>query len=466
MVWDHVVRGGTVVTPEKSGKADVYILGGKIAAVSEKPLPGEAREVTDATGKHVLPGFVDTHVHSRDGAAGEGKKEDFGHSSLAALCGGVTTLCEMPNCCPPVSSAEKLRSLVACIEPKAYCDFGVWGLCLGELNNRELAPLAEAGVVGFKYFWGYAVNAKTYQLIYNYRGGMEDVIPPLGDGEIFRIFREAAATGLPVAVHAENFDLIRVLTDEVRAQGGSDYAALLRSRPAVSETTVIGTAIRLAAEAGARLHILHTAAGDDAEAIRRAQPAGRAVTAETCPHYLALTDRDAPRLGSVMKTYPIVRTQRDQELLWQGLRDGVLTQVSSDHAPHTAAEKAKGLWDAPAGISGVETTSLVLLDAVNRGRLTLRDVARLFSENPARLAGLYPRKGSLSEGADADLAVVDLSREHVFRSAEMHSLVKLSPYDGMSFRGRVTQTILRGRTAALGGKPAGGSGGRFVRPET
>lgn len=463
MVWDHVVRGGTVVTPERCGRADIYIREGKIAEITPRLLPGDALETTDASGKYVFPGFVDTHVHSRDGRASDGKKEDFAHSSMAAVCGGVTTLCEMPNCFPPVTDAESLRSLAECAGPKAYADFGIWGVCLGSLNNGALAGLAEAGAVGFKYFWGYAVNAKTYALVYNYRSGMPDVLPPLGDGEVFRIFRTAAPTGLPVAVHAENFDLVRVLTEEVRAQGGSDYAALLRSRPAVSETTVIGTAVRLAAEAGVPLHILHTAAGDDVEVIRRAQQDGLAVTAETCPHYLALTDADAPRLGAVMKTYPLVRTQRDREMLWQGVRDGVISQLASDHAPHPAEEKTRGFWEAPAGIAGVETSSLVLLDAVAKGLLSPCAAARIFAENPARLAGLYPRKGALLPGADADLAVAELGTGYTFRSARMHSLVKLSPYDGMTFRGRVVQTVLRGRTVSRDGEPVGGPSGRFLR---
>lgn len=464
MMWDHVIKNGTVITATGSEKADIYIKGGKIAAVSAVELPGEVEKVTDAFGKYVLPGFIDTHVHSRDGRNGIREKEDFLHSSMAGACAGITTICEMPNCYPPIYNVDRLHELVECITPKAYVDFGVWGLCLGDLNQKEIQPLADAGVIGFKFFWGYAINSKTYQLIYNYRGDMPDVIPPLGDGDVFRIFRDVAKTGRAMAIHAENFDLIRVLTDEVLANGQRDYAALLRSRPAISETTVISTAIQMAHEAHARLHILHVAAGDDVDVIRQAQQNGMNVTAETCGHYLSLTNQDAERLGAVMKTYPIIRTQDDQDRIWEGLRDGTISQVCSDHAPHLIEEKARGLWDAPAGISGVEATSLILLDAVNHGKITINDVARLFSENPAKMIGAYPMKGSVQVGTDADLVIVELNDRHVFHKEQMHSIVKMSPYDGKTFQGRIAQTILRGRTIAVNGEIVGQPGGRFIRP--
>ena len=207
------------------------------------------------------------------------------------------------------------------------------------------------------------------------------------------------------------------------------------------------------------------AAGADVEVIRRAQRDGQRVTAETCPHYLALTDRDAERVQAVMKTYPIIRTAADQEQIWDGLRDGTIGSVCSDHAPHLASEKAKGLWDAPAGISGVETSSLILLDAVNKGRLTLHDVARVFSENPAKMIGVYPRKGSLRVGADADIVVVDMDKSGVFHQSQMHSVVKMSPYDGITFQGKVVRTILRGRTIAADSEIVGRPSGAFIRPD-
>ena len=229
-MWDHIIKNGAVVSGTDTQKANIYIKDGKIAAITAEELPGEAKEVTDASGRYVLPGFIDTHVHSRDGRNGAHYKEDFYHSSMAGACGGITTIYEMPNCNPAVYNVEKMQDLIDVITPKAFVDFGVWGLCLGPLNNHELAALDKAGVVGFKFFWGYAIDSKTYQLIYNYKEGMENVIPPLDVGQVYKIFREVAKTGKMVAIHAEDFDLIKTLTAEVKASGETDYAAMLPPR--------------------------------------------------------------------------------------------------------------------------------------------------------------------------------------------------------------------------------------------
>lgn len=464
MTWDHVILNGTLVTPHETQKANVYIKDGKIAAVTDALLPGDVKETTDAKGKYVLPGFIDTHSHSRDGRKGAHHKEDFFHSSMAGAVGGVTTILEMPNCNPAIYNVDMMNDLIEVITPKAHVDFGVWGLCLGDLNSDQLPKLAEAGVVGFKFFWGYAIDSKAYQLIYNYKEGMQDVIPPLDVGQIYKIFREVAKTGKMVAIHAENFDIINLLTKEVIASGDTSYAAMLRSRPAMSETTIIETAISLARELGTHLHILHLAAGDGVDLIRNAQREGLKVTGETCPHYLALTDADAERCGAMIKGYPPVRTQYDQDKLWAGLNDGTLSFVCSDHAPHTPEEKKLSLWEAPAGMATIETMSMIMLNGVNQGKITLNKLSELLSEAPARMFNLYPRKGSLSIGTDADIAIVDLDAEYTFHQEQMHSRTKLSPYDGMRFKGKVTKTLLRGVTTAMDGDIVGSPAGQFIRP--
>ncbi|MEG1524989.1 MAG: allantoinase AllB [Clostridia bacterium] len=463
MDWDHVILNGTLVTSTDEQRANVYIKDGKIAAITAAQLPGNVKETTDAAGKYVLPGLIDTHCHSRDGYQGAHHKEDFFHSSMAGACGGITTIYEMPNCNPAVYNVDRMNDLIDCILPKAHVDFGVWGLCLGDLNNDQLMPLAEAGVVGFKFFWGYAIDARTYQLIYNFKEGMDNVIPPLDQGQVYKIFREVAKTGKQLAIHAENFDIIKLLTDEVVMSGDTSYAAMLRARPAMSETTIIETAISLARELGTHLHILHLAAGDGVDLIRNAQVEGLAVTAETCPHYLALTDRDAARLGAMIKGYPPVRTQYDQDKLWAGLMDGTLSHVCSDHAPHTPEEKRQSLWDAPAGMATIETMAPVMINAVNEGKLTIQDLCSVLSEQPARMYGTYPMKGSMQIGTDADFVVIDLDQTYTFSQESMHSRTKLSPYDGMRMKGRPVATILRGKTIAKDGQIVGTPSGKFIK---
>lgn len=472
-MWDHIIKNGILVTGEGSEKADIYVKDQKIAKVVKRgdsegaslaeALDAETLEITDAQGKYVLPGLIDTHVHSRDGRIGAHHKEDFSFSTKAAAAGGITTIFEMPNCNPTIYSEENLRSLVEIVEPKAHVDFGVWGLCLGDLNKEEIPKLDKAGVIGYKFFWGYAIDSKAYQLIYNYEPGMEGVIPPLDNGEVMKIFRDVAKTGKKVAIHAEDFFIIKALTEEVRKRGEDSYAALLESRPVYAETIVIDTAIKIAEATGAHLHILHVGCGDGVDIIRDAKKHGVDVTCETCPHYLYLTDEDAKDAGTKMKTYPLIRTREDRERVWEGLRDGTISTVASDHAPHTEEEKANGFWGAPAGISGTETMSQILLDGVSKGKITINDVARVLSENPAKLYGLYPMKGSFDIGSDADFAIVDMDMEYVFNQEDMHSKIKMSPYDGRKFKGKVIETILRGKTIARDGIIEGEPEGKYIK---
>lgn len=462
MTFDRAIKNGRIVTEHESYIGDIYIKDGRIAAIAKTPSDYPANDVIDASGLTVFPGFIDTHVHSRDGRLGAHHKEDFFHSTAAAAASGFTTIFEMPNCNPSIYNADRLHELVECVTPKAHTDFCVWGLCLGDMNADEINGLVEAGVCGLKFFWGYAIDSKSYQLIYNYKNGMDGVIPPADRGEILRMFDRVAKTGKVLAIHAEDFDIVRDATNEVLASDDRSYQALLRSRPEVSEMSIIESAIAYAKHTGLRLHILHLNVGQGVEAIKRAQDEGYPITVETCPHYLVLSDEDGERLGSRMKIYPIVREKRHQEPLWNGLRDGTISHVCSDHSPHTVEEKAKGLFDAPSGMAGVETLSLIMLNAVSEGRITENRLVSALSSNPAKLFGLK-NKGSIQVGCDADLVLCDMEREYTFSQNDMHSKVKLSAYDGMRLKGKPVHTILRGRTVCENGEITAAPFGRFVK---
>ncbi|MEG1773009.1 MAG: dihydroorotase [Clostridia bacterium] len=462
-MYDTIIKNGIIATASDTFKADILIKNELIVGFTSNSNDLDAKSVIDASGKFVMPGFIDTHVHSRDGVNGAHYKEDFFHSSMAGAVSGFTTIYEMPNCNPAVYNVEMLNSLINCITKKAHVDFGVWGLCLGDLNINELEALSEAGVVGFKFFWGYAIDSKNYQLIYNYRDGMENVIPPLSHAEIFRMFQRISKTGKRIAIHAEDFDVIKALTDKVMTTNDRSYEALLRSRPALSETTVIQTAVDYAKLTGAKLHILHMAAGGGVDIVKAAQDEGFPITGETCPHYLALTNEDATRCGSSMKGYPPVREKHHQDKLWEGLKNGTLSIVCSDHAPHSPEEKQKPLFEAPAGMASIETMSLIMLDAVNHGKLTLNKLVEVLSTNPAKLFGTYPKKGNLNIGADADIVIVDIDKEYTFHQNDLHSRTKLSPYNGFTFKGKPIVTILRGNIIAQDGEIVSPPSGRFIK---
>ncbi|MNW25454.1 L-hydantoinase [compost metagenome] len=463
MRWDHLIKNGTIVTPRDMYRAHIYVKDGRISSISEHLLEGEAAMETDAEGLYVLPGLIDTHVHSRD--PGATHKEDFYHSTQAAAAGGITTIFEMPNTNPPLDSKANFESQVKNLQAKAFVNFGLWGICLGKANLHDLRELDEAGVIGFKYFWGYAIQRNPFQLVYNHTGDGSDLIPPCHDGEVLEIFEEVAKTGKVLAIHAENHELIQTLTERVRASGRSDYAALVESRPNLAEELTVQTGIALARATGARLHILHVSTAEAVDVIAAAQQAGVQVTAETCPQYLFLTDQDYERIGTAMKIYPLVKHQQDQDRIWQGVQDGVIRIVCSDHAPHTEKEKAGDLWSVPAGSCGVETIVPLMLNEVSRGRLTLQQMAALLSENPARQYGLYPRKGALQIGSDADLTLVDMNRKVELRAEQLHSKTKVSAFSGFRVQGFPAATIVGGRLVMKDGQIVGDPAGQLVVPD-
>lgn len=462
MMWDQIILNGTIVTPENEYSSNIYIKDGKIAAISDKGLEGETLETIDADGLYVLPGLIDTHVHSRDGGATH--KEDFFHSTQAAAAGGITTIFEMPNTNPPVNNAENFKKQVENLKQKAHVNFGVWGICLGDLNINDIQDLNDLGVIGFKYFWGYAVNKENYQLIYNYEEGMENVIPPCDDGEVYRMFEEVSKTGKTFAIHAENSELINHLTKKAKSSGDNSYNAALSSRPSLAEELTVQTGIAMAKDTNTRLHILHVSSGRGVELVEEAQKAGYPITAETCPHFLFLTNEDFPKIGTSMKVYPLIKYKADQDRLWKGLVDGVLSFVCSDHAPHTEEEKAGGLWTAPAGMCGVETLAPLMLNTVYDKRLTIQDIVTLLSTNPAKHYGIYPKKGAIQVGADADLTIVDMNKKDEIKKKKLHSKSKVTAYDGFKITGVPVKTIVGGKLIMENGQIIGEPRGNLITP--
>ncbi|MBO1003843.1 allantoinase AllB [Pseudogracilibacillus auburnensis] len=462
MKWDHIIRGGEIVTPTSQYKANIYVKNGKIVTITDSELEGEAKEITDATGLQVLPGLIDTHVHSRDGGATY--KEDFFHSTQAAAAGGITTIFEMPNTNPTINNVENFHKQVENLHSKAHVNFGVWGICLGDINNEDLQSLSEAGVIGFKYFWGYAVNKHTFQLVYNYSNEMEDVFPPCDDGEVFAMFEEVAKTGQTFAIHAENSDVINRLTKSFEKSGKTDYETFLASRPNVVEELTIQTAISMAKQTGAKLHILHVSTAEGVHLIRQAQKEGIPITAETCPHYLFLTNKDYETIGPSMKVYPLVKFQKDQDSIWEGIADGTISFVCSDHAPHTEEEKNGDLWTIPAGMCGVETIAPLMLNAVSEKRITLQQFVSLLAENPAKQFGVFPQKGAIQVGSDADLTIVDMKKQAVIKKEQLHSKSKVTAYDGYKVTGMPVVTIVNGVTVMKNGEVTGGILGKLVIP--
>jgi allantoinase len=400
--------------------------------------------VIDANGLHVFAGGLDPHVHAGD--LGWTHREDFAGVSAAALAGGITTMLEMPQNEPPTTTVENLRLKRTAVEARVRIDCGLWGAIVpGNLDNLE--SLWRAGVFAFKAFM---VTAKD--------------IPRVDDYELVSAMQLIAAFGGLIGIHCENDALVIETMANLKKSGRTDRAAHLASRSMLAETEAVGRAMLFARSTGVRLHVCHLSVGSLCSNIRAARAAGTDVTVETCAHYLTLTDEDYLRIGPAAKCVPPPRPASEREALWAGLAEGIIDMVASDHAPHPVAEKRSGekvVWDAPNGIQGIQLSlPLLLSEGVHRRGLPLARLAEVFSTAAAKRFGLYPRKGSLRLGADADLVVADTRRVWEFTEGNIIAKHRMSPYVGRRLTGSVAYTVSGGRIVFANGtvvaKPGSG----------
>lgn len=458
MQAELLITGGTVVTPAGEERLDIAVAGGRIAALSLPGASPAAAERIDATGLVVLPGVIDTHTHLRDPSRNE--REDFASGTAAAAAGGITTLLEMPVSSPSVHTADILRARVAIAEPKAYIDFGLYGGAAGD-NLGDIAGLAAAGVCAFKSFRTRTPAGREPEF--------KGICCP-DPADYFRALQAVASTGLAAAVHAEDAWLIDGLSADLRASGENGPLSHPRARPAIVEEASVAQCLALARAAGARLHIVHCSSPHSVDLITAARRAGQPVTVETCPQYLFVTDALFERHGPYAKTNPPLRPAELVAGLWERLQRGEIDFVCSDHSPFLAEEKEphwNDMWAVPPGAPGLEALVPLMLTAAADGRLTLAQLAALTSGNAARIFGLQPRKGVIRAGADADFTIVSLDGESRMDTSRWKTRAQGTArmWDGLPLRGRVTHTVVRGRTVARNGEVVGAPGwGRFIAP--
>jgi dihydroorotase len=424
---DLVIRGGQVVTPDAAFAASVAIKDGVIVAVGADELMPAARETLDARGLHVLPGAIDVHVHFRD--PGYPHKEDFASGTAAAAFGGVTTVFDMPNTIPPTGTAEALAAKQKMAAEKAHVDFGLYGL-LGEDTIVNVPALIAGGAIGFKLYMGNTFGK----------------IPSPSTGAMLEAFETVAPTGKRISLHAETNSIMERRETQLRAAGRTEALAHIASRPAVVAVEAVSRAALLAEWTGARIHVLHISSAEELRPLREAKARGVDVTGETCPHYLMLATDDYARLSGVIRVNPPVREARNQAPLWAALADGTIDLIATDHAPHAIEEKTRNdIWTVDAGFPGVETQMPLMLTAVNAGRMSICDYVRLAATAPAKIWGLYPKKGAIQPGADADIALVDLAREWTVDDAKLQSRAKITPWNDARVKGLPVHTLVRGR---------------------
>ncbi|NDJ60895.1 MAG: amidohydrolase family protein [Chloroflexi bacterium] len=458
-MFDTVITQGDVVTPNGVEALDIAIRDGKIAALLARGTEVEATETIDAAGKMILPGAVDIHFHCRAPAYPE--RGDFATETRAAAAGGVTTIFEMPISKPCCATGDVFRMRKSLAERDAYVNYGLYA-APGLLDPAEIEDMVSEGAIGFKIFMTEAPAGRDDE----FEGLCLPDVP-----DLYQALKLVAQTGLVCAVHAENNPLLRWHTDQLKAAGRNDVASHNESRPPHVEALAIATLLTLNETIGANLHIAHLSAAEPLAVFRRFKRTGSTASAETCPHYLFFTEADLERVGPYAKINPPLRQASDQVALWEGLADGSLMAITTDHSPFTVEEKERArtdIWRTPPGAPGVEELVLGVMDAALKGRLSVPQAVKLISTNGARRFGIYPQKGAILAGSDADLVIFDPAATTTIHEDMLFSQAKACDklYQGMTFQGKIAQTILNGKPIFKDGALIGAAGdGQFVRPD-
>jgi allantoinase len=452
---DLVIKNCRIATSDGILDASLAIDEGKIISISKDRLLPKADITIDAHENIVLPGLIDPHVHFRD--PGNTGKEDFESGTKAAAAGGFSSIFDMPNTHPPIISSASFEEKKSIAGSKAVVDFGLYAG--SGLESMDSIPImAKAGAIAFKIWTFNPSRSSESRGLY---------------GTDIDFFRKMLTAVLKVdglqCVHAESQEVIDFETNKLIEEGRKDVLAHVESRPNKAEYSAVSLMIQLAREVGTRLHFVHLSTGEALSILREARSHGFPVSAETCPHYLVLTGEHMRKLGPYAKINPPLRSTADNNALWQGLRENSISTIGSDHAPHSKDEKELGwndIWRAPSGASNIECTLPIMLTKVNEGLISLQQLVKVMSENTARIYRLYPKKGSIQEGSDADLTIIDLKKKYRIRTDRMYSKDKWSAlYDGWGVQGQPVMTIVRGEIVMKDGEVLGRAGyGKMIRP--
>lgn len=446
--FDLVVRNGLVVSSQRVERLDLGVTDGKIEAREPSLSAADAGRTIDATGKYVLPGAIDPHFHPQYG-------DNLEVGSVAAAYGGITTLVSFVYGGRHIKTGYEGVDLVEAFEEFAGGDGSRstldWAAHMGVLDPTtidRIPDVQELGVQSFKFFMAYL------------RRGMM-----LNDEEFLTAMRLVRDGGGVTMVHAENGLAIDYLETRFRAEGKVEIDWFERSRPKYIEYEAVNRAIELARLVECPLYLVHQTTGEAVPMIERALDRGQHVIGETCPQYLLQTNDDLLEQGPQAVLTPPYRTDWDLDVLWDAIRRGVITTVGSDHSPHPKEKKETGnIFTSPVGTPQVETMlPLMFGKGVSDGLITLPQLVAILSENPARVFGLYPRKGSLDVGADADVCIIDPAAELQIDEAKMHSNVDYNTYHGWTVLGSPVHTLQRGQDVLVDGElRAEGGAGQFL----
>jgi dihydropyrimidinase len=456
MEVDLSIENGLFVVP-KTGvfRGTVGVREGRIAAILDSPKGLIARERIDAKGRYVLPGLVEPHVHF--GYRGR-LASHFATETASAALGGVTTVIPFyRDITNPTGLYENLAEVKKVAEANSCIDFSLHLLLI---TRQQLAKVKEyvAGndIPSFKFYMAYkGKDANSIGLAGN----------ETDDGFLFEAFSELARIpGVVACVHAENIEVILSLVEKYQREGHQGLKTWSECRPNFTEAESVLRAATFAEIAGCPLYVAHVTTREALEHLRHFRRRGQPIFVETCPHYLTLT-KDAP-LGNIAKVNPPLRGEEDIEALWKAIAEGLIDTVGSDHCPFLREDKAGTIWEARTGFPGTATLLPVLLnEGVHKRKVSLEKIAELTAYNPARIFSLFPRKGTIRVGSDADLCIVDLEMSKTVNHETLLSCSDFSVYDGWTLKGWPVMTIVRGKTVMKEGQIVGPPGqGRFIDP--
>lgn len=437
-----LIRGGTVVDPDGSHRADVLVEKGRFAAIG-RDLPA-VDEVIDADGLIVMPGAVDTHVHLMD--PGDSSREDFPSGTAAAAARGVTTIIEHTHG-HPIRTAVDLAEKRAHLEGRSNVDYALAAHAWPG-HTSDVAELWRDGIAFFKIF-----TCTTHG------------VPAIEGDALLTTLRALSDAGAPALIHCEDEAITLDAERALKASGRTDNGILVEWRSREAELAAIAATASLVATTGVRATIAHVSSPDAASVVVDAQRRGVPLAAETCPQYLTLREDEVLAEGALRKFTPPARIRTDEEetTMWDLLRTGVFSHISTDHAPSTLGQKSEGgIWDVHFGLPGLDTTYPFLVDAALRGRITFEDIARLYSERPAVRYGLALTKGRIETGRDADFVLIDPTAEWSVTDKDVISKAGWSPYRGRTMRGAAVATYLRGTEIARERIPHRERSGMFI----
>jgi dihydroorotase len=446
LIADLILRNAKAYIHNEIVECSLAINQGKIFKITKEANMPKAETKIDLKNLLVLPGLIDVHVHLRD--EGKAYKEDFYSGTAAAAAGGITTVLDMPNNKPVTMSVEALRNRMKNAERKILVNVGFYSEF--PKNTKEIEEIIREGAVAFKLFMSEQIGGLN----------IDD------DHALLEAFKIVHRLDVPVAVHAEDKTTSKKIEDALKRDNCNDVEAFLKAHSENVEFTAVKRLLKIAKQTNVHVHFCHISTEDGLKAIIDGKKSGIKITCETTPHNLFLSVDDLRRIGTLALTMPPIRENHHITALWNGIKKGWIDILASDHAPHTLGEKkAESVWDAKVGVPGLETTLPLLLTEVKHGRLSITDIVRLMSKNPAEVFGLKGR-GCLKEGNNADLIVVDLDRKYRIDASEFHSKAKYSPFDGFSVEGKPVKTFVGGRLVMDEGEIVAEAGsGEIIRRE-